>query len=103
MVRTVFDCCLFERSLIGRNGRRESVMQQKKARPGGASLSLVANVMESRGAWRGAPRVTSLTLVSIPTAEIASSSPSAEATATTAGAGFLWLGFIDSQGTSVHL
>jgi hypothetical protein len=25
------------------------------------------------------------------------------AAAATAGAGFLWLGFIDSQGTSVHL
>src|SRR6476620_7678008 len=81
----------------------ESPSCRKKARPGGASLSLVANLMESRGAWRGAPRVTSLTLVSIPTAEIASSSTSAEAAAASAGTRFLRFCFVDGQGSAVHL
>jgi hypothetical protein len=50
MVRIVLDCCLFERSLIARDGRQQFVVQQKKSSPNGASLYLVANFMEKRGA-----------------------------------------------------
>ena len=102
MRRIVLDCCLFECSLIARNGRQSSSCSKTKARPNGASLDLLANVLERRGALSGAPRVTSLTLVPVPTAEIASSSTSAEATAS-AGTRFLRLRFIDGQGPAVHL
>ena len=33
MASIVLDCCLFERSLIGRNGRQEFVVQQKRLAP----------------------------------------------------------------------